>query len=150
MLPDGCKVRYQHERVPRLLYNIHLHKTGSRPKGPPRELYLFPYSPRYGFFNINVDEDTLTNLLYKEPSHYGGRTVAIVYDRNDEVVATGVATCSLSDRFSYKIGRQVALGRALAKLNGRRRGPTINEINHGVGIVDRSSFGNRQGILGAG
>lgn len=145
MLPDGCKVRYQHERIPRLVEDM-CRVMGTRRKGPPRESYLFPYSPRYGFFN--VDADTLISPRSKEPSHHGGRTVAIVYDRNDEVIATGVATCSMSDRFNYKIGRQIALGRALSKLTGRRQGPTTDEINRNMEVAERSSFGNRRGVTG--
>lgn len=52
----------------------------------------------------------------------GGWTTAVLYDQppavvgNEQpvrVVATGVAYCHLNDNFNRKIGRDIALGRAL-------------------------------------
>ena len=43
----------------------------------------------------------------------GGKTIAHIYDVNDKLVATGIAECSNNDNFNYRIGRDIALGRAL-------------------------------------
>lgn len=50
------------------------------------------------------------------PAAKGGETEAKVYDPDDSVVAIGVATCHERDNFSRRIGRDIALGRALKRL----------------------------------
>ena len=46
----------------------------------------------------------------------GGETEAKVYGPDDSVVAIGVATCHERDNFCRRIGRDIALGRALKRL----------------------------------
>lgn len=43
----------------------------------------------------------------------GGRTVAKILDPRGVVIAVGVSVCSVKDGYSRKIGRPIALGRAL-------------------------------------
>ncbi len=46
----------------------------------------------------------------------GGTTIAEVY-QGEDLIATGQAVCSNKDNYSKKIGRQIALGRALKELS---------------------------------
>ena len=57
----------------------------------------------------------------KKVLSHGGSTIAWIYrgDRKN-AVAVGVANCSLSDPFNKKLGRQIALGRAVCQLTGER------------------------------
>jgi len=43
----------------------------------------------------------------------GGETVASVFDTDGNLVASGVACCHAKDNYSKRIGRAIALGRAL-------------------------------------
>lgn len=56
-----------------------------------------------------------------KPAVHGGLTACYVYN-GDTVVATGEAECSIKDAFCYRIGREIARGRALKileKENGK-------------------------------
>ena len=53
------------------------------------------------------------------PTPKGGRTQAIISDSSDNVVCSGYAFCSDKDSFNRKIGRNIALGRALKDLHAR-------------------------------
>jgi len=46
----------------------------------------------------------------------GGKTVCIIWNDRDRAIAIGEATCSMSDNFCYRIGREIALGRAKAQM----------------------------------
>jgi len=48
----------------------------------------------------------------------GGTTVARIYNSEDQQVAAGEARCSPSEQFNRRLGRDIALGRALAQLDG--------------------------------
>lgn len=48
----------------------------------------------------------------------GGTTIASVRDEYGNLVASGRARCAKSDRFVKRIGRDIALGRALEELEG--------------------------------
>lgn len=50
------------------------------------------------------------------PSPKGGETEAKVFDRDGSLAAMGVATCHERDSFNRRIGRDIALGRALKRL----------------------------------
>lgn len=71
-------------------------------------------------------DDRVLNVYYKNsrelntfsPYGRGGRTIVTVTDNETGNKATGIATCSMKDQFSYKIGREKALERALEQLNG--------------------------------
>lgn len=51
----------------------------------------------------------------------GGRTLASILD-GEKVVATGVAQCNAKDPFNYRIGRDIALGRAIKELEAKHGG----------------------------
>ena len=48
----------------------------------------------------------------------GGRTVAHLV-KNGEIVVSGVAKCGPRDNFNRRIGRDIAIGRALKELEAR-------------------------------
>lgn len=103
-----------------------LMKTGE----PPTEL-LVTYSRSLGRFApqpliqfITKHSEILKNypVYFKigdwlRPHIRGGKTEVLV-ERGDRF-ASGTATCSMSDAFSYKTGKELALERALAKLNAQ-------------------------------
>ena len=49
-----------------------------------------------------------------QPTCKGGRTICYLVLSNDNMVC-GYADCSEKDNFSYKIGRQIAYGRAMKR-----------------------------------
>lgn len=53
----------------------------------------------------------------------GGVTVVDIFDKEGNVLSTGIAHCSIEDNFNKRIGRQLALGRAIYQLDlkGRRK-----------------------------
>lgn len=51
-----------------------------------------------------------------DPSPHGGCTFAYVKDAEGNEVARGMAQCSVLDNFDRSLGRTIALGRALKKL----------------------------------
>jgi hypothetical protein len=51
-----------------------------------------------------------------EPLPRGGYTLCTIYDDDENELAIGVAECNPLDSFCYRIGRAIALGRAMKKL----------------------------------
>lgn len=54
------------------------------------------------------------------PTGNGGYTACIVYDQDGNKLAESVAECSPKDQFCYRIGREIAKGRALDYLKKKR------------------------------
>ena len=52
-----------------------------------------------------------------EPHECGGVTICHAYNEK-EFLAMGLAFCSMKDNFSYRLGREIAKGRALASIRG--------------------------------
>lgn len=53
-----------------------------------------------------------------KPHEHGGATLCLVFGNGDESLAWGLAFCCMKDNFSYRLGREIARGRALAALKG--------------------------------
>ncbi len=79
------------------------------------EHYRYPKT-----YSQNGDDDYHPYFIYRykrnfkpfNPSGKGGMTICcIVLSNGDEYV--GYARCNLADNFNYKLGRRIALGRAL-------------------------------------
>lgn len=51
-----------------------------------------------------------SNTFYPYPN--GGKTIVTVRDTQTGYKFVGVATCSMKDQFSYKVGKEIALKRA--------------------------------------
>lgn len=62
------------------------------------------------------------------PYTKGGLTVCTLYV-DGKAIATGTAICSMSDNFSYKIGRRISRGRALKQAEINIRLPGLYELN---------------------
>ena len=93
------KVFYKHYRLPADLEYM------NKKTGVPREDTLFWY-PR----------NNKTKSAW-EPSLYGGRSICTLVSMDGtKVLAEGSAECSMSERFVYKKGREISLGRALKQL----------------------------------
>lgn len=79
------------------------------------------YYKHYRYFNFNGHPDLYYPMQYYnrrksvwQPSTKGGKTEChLVLEDDSEIVA--VAECSLQNNFNYKIGRQIAFGRAVKK-----------------------------------
>ncbi len=46
------------------------------------------------------------------PASRGGAVDCAIHDDNNRIVAQGKSTCSMADNFNYRIGRDIARGRA--------------------------------------
>lgn len=58
------------------------------------------------------DRKSDTPLTSWTPRERGGMTICYIY-QDDDLVGMGMAHCSLKDQFVYRIGRDIAKGRAL-------------------------------------
>ena len=54
------------------------------------------------------------------PAERGGHTMCYIEDEAGTLLGLGVARCSMKDAFCYRIGREIARGRALKVLTKRR------------------------------
>ena len=73
----------------------------------------------------------------------GGRTDVEIY-RGEELIGSGVANCSRNDAFNKKIGRAIALGRALENLKMRSNCCNWSEILEEVGVENVRRFAIRE------
>ena len=87
---NEIRIEYSHYRVPR---------NRDTSKGEPPLCSLYKYYRGYKM----------------KPNEKGGKTVCRIY-HGDELVSIGTATCSMSDNFCYRIGREIAYGRACKKM----------------------------------
>lgn len=72
----------------------------------------------------------------------GGRTEVEIY-RGEELIGSGVANCSKNDAYNKKIGRSIALGRALENLK-MRSSCNWSEILEEVGLENVRRFAIRE------
>lgn len=74
--------------------------------------------------------------LYDHDNCYaprGGKTFAYLYrDSDDALVAVGEARCSPLDNYNKRLGRTIALGRALAELDTKARLVRERKQNRGI------------------
>ena len=103
------RIKFTHWRLP----DLHFERAS---RGMPDKENLIEYSKGNGFYVSDPGGEQ-----YKfdglKPCARGGKTVCNIIDDSDKlekVIATGVAYCSMSDNFCYRIGRRIALGRARA------------------------------------
>lgn len=47
-----------------------------------------------------------------KPLEKGGMTICRIHNGNEKVIGIGIARCSQSDAFSYRLGRQISYRRA--------------------------------------
>ena len=100
--------RFSHFRIPE-----HLFEADEDTKGAPHKSILIRFSRGLGFFFVQSKQDTaILQKLKLQPSARGGMTHCELIDNAGTVVSFGQALCSLSDNFSYAVGRTIALERA--------------------------------------
>ena len=111
-LPEGAVVRFGHYRVPldRAEDSERQSKELNGRISEPHSRYLLSYSRKFGFKKG-------TSFEGKPPSSKGGATWCRILVGDDHE-ANGFTHCSLMDNFCYAIGREIALGRALAIFHG--------------------------------
>lgn len=80
---------------------------------------------RFDHFRFRKGDESGKFLRYHrgrsswKPTERGGATFCFVYDENGEICAHGLAECSVKDAFCYRLGREIARGRALKMLAGQ-------------------------------
>lgn len=113
------KVRFAHYRIPM--------GDESGCKGAPPDKCLYRYSRKQGFLS-----DTRF-LVHQPPQAKGGKTTCVI-SIDDSTSVVGISRCSLSDNFSYGIGRAIAFKRALRSLASEYR-----EIVAKLGFIEKYS-----------
>jgi len=82
-------------------------------KGKPHPAFLIRYVRSEGFLENDFPPDRdFTNI---SPHSRGGKVYCNIEDKTG-CAASGIANCSYSDNFCYKIGREIALDRAKKQL----------------------------------
>lgn len=99
MNTDKLKITYRHYRIP----SEYRDELSGRKGRPPGRL-VYRYRHKFGF---EISDDP--------PLEFGGVTICDIVDENGREFSAD-AWCSLSDQFQYKIGRAIALGRALKRM----------------------------------
>ncbi len=90
------KIAIYHYRVP--YYGVVTMNGRQRVKGPP----------------VVFVRDDVRKAKKIGVSNRGGKTIAFVYDGDSGyVMATGLAVCSMSDNYNYRVGREKALWAAM-------------------------------------
>ena len=113
------KIVYQHYRVPRQAI------AGDEPrKGEPSSSQLVGYGR---------DKKWKLEALSSPPFERGGKTVCKILDDDGSLILARESTCSFADNFSYRLGRLIAYGRAIAaweKIESRKIDPeeVVGEI----------------------
>ena len=87
-------------------YRIPLYKHIGKIRGKPKSNVLHWYVRGEGFVSLAKD----TSL-----SSRGGMTICYIYE-DKTLISTGRSKCSYADNFNYKIGRDIAVGRAEKEL----------------------------------
>lgn len=104
-------VYFQHYRIPEMyLDKDFLRTVDALHRAKPTPQLLFRYSPHHSEF---IDGGFFPSDC--TPAVRGGMTRCILVDE-DGSEYVGTATCSLHDNFCYRIGREIAYGRAMAKV----------------------------------
>ncbi|MHC4748338.1 MAG: hypothetical protein ACYTFW_00555 [Planctomycetota bacterium] len=104
---NDTQIRFTHYRCPNLKERDYAYDK----RGEPKEMDLIPYSRKLGWM---IDKDT--RFEYPAPMPRGGMTVCEVLDADGNLIVEGRAICSLADNFNYRLGREIALGRAVMQL----------------------------------
>ena len=81
-------------------------------KGKPSEKSLVSYARGYGFVNMSKS--------CKPNSKGGGVDCFVIRKEDEKILAEGQSNCSYADNFCYKLGREIALGRAKKQLEKRK------------------------------
>ena len=98
-MESDYRIRFQYFRIPSR-YDL-------PNKGKPALCRLSLYERGKGFKIINKTFP---------PTSKGGAVFCDILDKGGSLLAQGVADCSYADNFNYKIGREIALGRAKKQL----------------------------------
>lgn len=101
----------------RFIYYRVLPSLAKRRRGKPRRMDLFPYSRKLRDF---TDDHVKSGV---KPFERGGMTICNIIDADTKfILASGTAYCSMSDHFSYRLGRLIAEGRARHNLQYGEKG----------------------------
>jgi hypothetical protein len=95
---------YKHYRPLEVLYDLSIFPTDMHPIDKM-------FQRRCGGFLFHYQR----GISKWTPNTNGGTTFCFVF-QGDRAVAHGIAECSIKDAFCYRIGREIAKGRALKLL----------------------------------
>lgn len=105
------KTRIKHYRVPAG------GNLGHKRRGEPGILYRYGRAVGWLEESSGTGGNEWKNI---QPLARGGKTVCEIIDdsnKENKLMSTGVAVCSMSDNFNYKRGRDIAVGRAEAAMS---------------------------------
>ena len=98
-------IQFAYYRVPRNYRIPH--------KGKPHPAFLIRYVRSEGF--LDTDFPPNRDFTRISPHSRGGKVCCYIGNETG-CAASGIANCSYADNFCYKIGREIALGRAKKQL----------------------------------
>lgn len=110
------KISIQYFRIPEIdqeLYSWHFDINLHTAKGAPPDKALCLYNRHDKGFSINSYWGKLLIAENIRPYARGGKTIVTITDDNGEKICEGIAVCSMRDNFSYKLGAEIAFGRAI-------------------------------------
>lgn len=81
-----------------------------------------------------------------EPNPRGGLTIVHILDKDGNMLARGTARCSELDQYNKKIGRSIALGRALKKMSR----PDYAPVPSSQVDIDLASIANEETVVEGG
>jgi hypothetical protein len=94
-------------------------------------------------FNESFTPELMSGLEWRgnyQPHSKGGKTIANVYDPDGNRIGTGVAYCNHRDNFNYKIGREIAVGRAMFAAGLLRRKRDIESVDREIAEAISNKF----------
>lgn len=79
---------------------------------PMKGMEMERWSRKRGWFNLGLNDNGV------KPEPKGGKTICNIVLENEgqSIVFTAQSVCSMNDTFNYKIGRDIAYGRAQKSL----------------------------------
>jgi len=112
-LPEGYRLRYKYYRPPADGGGgLPLTRGGKDPSG---KLAVQAWLGRWAGY-----DQYQKGLSGWRPGSHGGLVICTIYNNDGVGVCCGKATCHTEDVFCYRIGRDIAKGRALKKLAERK------------------------------
>lgn len=107
-LDNGLSYTVEHYRIPDFDYK---HPKKGKPF-IPNLVRIFRNEKRWW----SRSYETFSTITTK-PHTTGGMTIVILRNADNTPLEEGISLCSMSDTYSYRIGRELALKRALLRLS---------------------------------
>lgn len=113
---DVVEVIFKHYRIPNgIYYELDIDALLAEQNTMPRIDHLWQYEEQLGFvypLELGVSRSEM------HPALYGGAVDVAIHTRF--MTTRAISYCSLVDLFDMRLGREIALGRALKALSGKK------------------------------